>query len=194
MAIEKYTTEGFILRQYEQGENDLVYKIWTEDFGVLFAVAKSIRKINAKLRMQSRKHDFIAFTIVKGKDVWRLVGVEELKETFLYNKKDLSVKKIIAESVDKFLEEKKPYRKLFQRMKSFFDLESDFINLPINKLKILIYYIVLVDTGYADAKIIGASSLEEYKSFSPKDFWTHFILNEEETKKHLLLVLKDSML
>lgn len=90
MSIEKYTTEAFVLREYERDENDMVYKAWTRDFGIIFVLAKSIRKINAKLRMVIKKNDFILITVVKGKDVWRLTGAEEYKE----DKNILRLKKI----------------------------------------------------------------------------------------------------
>lgn len=52
----------------------------------------------------------------------------------------------------------------------------------------------MVDTGYADAKIIGVKDIEEYKIFSMQDFHTHFILNEKEVKNHVLKVLKEIMI
>lgn len=197
MAHEKYTTEAFVLRVYEQGEHDLVLKIWTKDFGIIFAVAKSIRKINAKLRSQIKKHDFFSVTLVRGKDIWRLVGAEE-KPLFsdIYSrsyKSHLIIKKIIAESIDKFVEEKKSYKKLFERLRNA-SIEKEILTLGTEKLKVFIYYIVLVDTGYADARIIGAKDIEEYISFSLEDFHTHFILNEKAVREHVSLVFKNSML
>jgi recombinational DNA repair protein (RecF pathway) len=196
MAIEKYTTEAFILREYEQGEHDLVYKIWTREFGIIFAVAKSIRKINAKLRSLIKKNDFTILTLVKGRDVWRMTGAEELIFDTDFNSKSwsLKAKKVISEIVSKFLEEKKTYKKLFDKIKSIFSFGEDIDILEINNFKILIYYIILVDTGYADAGIIGAKDIEEYKNFSMKDFYTHFVLNEKEVKKHVLHVLRETML
>lgn len=196
MTYEKYTTKAFILREYEQGEYDLNYKVWTRDFGIIYIFARSIRKINAKLRLNIKKNDFTNITLVKGKEIWRLTGAEE--ENNLKIDKDewvMQAKKIMSEIVNKFLEEKKSYKKLFDKLHSIFFTEYEYIkNLDINKFKIFIYYIVLVDTGYADALIIGAKDIEEYKSFSISDLVTHFILNEEYVKRHVLSVLRESML
>lgn len=197
MAIEKYTTEAFVLRSYEQGEHDFVYKLWTRDFGIIFAVAKSIRKINAKLRSLVRKNDFLVVTLVKGRDVWRLVGAEEMKENSdIANSKtwSLEAKKIMGEAIGKFIEEKKTYKKLFEKLKTIFIEKDELGILEINKFKILLYYIVLVDTGYADARVIGVNDLEEYKKFTIKDFYTHFILNESDVKKHVQHVLREIMI
>jgi recombinational DNA repair protein (RecF pathway) len=197
MSHDKYTTEAFILREYEQGEHDIVYKVWTREFGIIFAIAKSIRKINAKLRPIIKKNDFIIITLVKGRDIWRLVGAEELfldLNSNITKSWSLKAKKVISEIISKFIEEKKTYKKLFDKIKSIFSLDQGVDILEINNFKILIYYLVLVDTGYADASIIGAKDIEEYKSFSVKDFYTHFILNEKEVKKHVLHVLRETML
>lgn len=193
MSHEKYTTEAFILKSYEQGESDLVYKIWTREFGIIFVLARSIRKVSAKLRMNAKKNQFLNTTLVKGKDIWRLTGVEESQNISTNDIYFLEIQKIIAEAVDKFIEEKKSYKKLFDKLKSIF-IEEGIEKLEISKLKILIYYLVLVDTGYADARVIGVKDLEEYKDFSIRDFYTHFILNESEIKNHVVFVLKNSML
>lgn len=203
MSIEKYTTEAFILREYEQGENDIVYKIWTRDFGIVFVLGKSIRKINSKLHLVMKKNDFLNVTLVKGKDVWRLTGAEEWKQKAIYKDEDiitdykkniLNTKKIISDVINKYLEEKKTYKKLFDKMKSIFEIEDKSFLSNINNLKILINYLVLVDTGYADAEIIGVKDIEEYKNFSIQDFYTYFILNEKEVKTHLVKVLKETMI
>lgn len=194
MSIEKYTTEAFILKEYERDENDLVYKVWTRDFGIIFVLARSIRKINAKLRMNAKKHDFLNITIVKGKDIYRLTGIEESKENIQNSNYYLEIKSIIAESVNRFLEEKKTYKKLFEKLKFLILKDNNLPIVDINKIKILIYYLVLVDTGYADAKIIGVKDIEEYKSFKIQDLYTYFILNEKEIKEHIIFVLKHSMI
>ncbi len=194
MSIEKYTTEAFILKEYERDENDLIYKVWTRDFGIIFVLARSIRKINAKLRMNTKKHEFLNMTIVKGKDIYRLTGIEESKENIKDSNYCLEIKSIIAESVNRFLEEKKTYKKLFEKLKFLTFADNNLPLINIVKLKILIYYLVLVDTGYADAKVIGVKDIEEYKNFSIADFYTHFLLNEKEIKEHIQFVLKHSMI
>ncbi len=194
MSIEKYTTEAFILREYPQGENDFVYKVWTKDFGIIFVLARSIRKINAKLRMNAKKNEFLNMTLVKGKDIWRLTGVEELKENLESSQYFSETKLLISETINRFLEEKKTYKKLFEKLKFLTISSNDLMFIDPLKLRILIYYLVLVDTGYADAKVIGVKDIEEYKNFEMKDFYIHFFLNEKEIKDHIIFVLKHSML
>ena len=187
MSIEKYITEGLILKKYEQGENDLTFKVFTFEFGVIFVLAKSIRKINAKLRMQMQVYHFVRLTLVKGREAWRLTGANEniTRDNNLIEK---SV--IISECVNRFLPSEKPQKVTFERLKDILSLKK--INL--NDFRTLVYYIVLVDTGYADIKVIGIQNMEEYKSFTASDLQTYFILNEKEVKFHLKKVLSESML
>ncbi len=69
MSIEKYTTEAIILKEYIEGEADLNYKVWTREFGVIFVLARSIRKVSAKLRMNMVKNNYLNLTLVKGKNI-----------------------------------------------------------------------------------------------------------------------------
>ncbi len=194
MAIEKYTTEAFILREYEQGENDFVYKVWTKEFGIIFVLARSIRKVNAKLRPIAKKNNFVLMTLVKGKEVWRLTGIEENKEKLIENQYAKEVKKIISEYINKYIEEKKTYKNLFEKLKYLIIFEKEKEVYEISKLKKLILFIVLVEAGYANIQKIGIRDLEEYRKYHIKDLYTYFILNEKEISEHLLSVLKISML
>ena len=203
MSITKHTTSAFIIKYYESGENDLMYKIWTKDFGIIFALAKSVRKINAKLRMILRKNDFINITLVEGRELWRIVGTaedENLNQNFEKDlnlnqeKKFLEIKKIISDGVDKFLEERKAYIYLFSLFKSIFDKENKNQILEISKMKILIFYIINVFAGYADFKLLNIQKIEELEKMEIKNFYLNFVLNQEEIKNHLIKAIKNSML
>jgi len=208
MSIEKYTTEGLILKSYEQKENDLVFKIWTREFGIIFCLATAIRKIQAKLRMKMQVNRLVIITIVRGKEIWRLTGAEEI---LIFHSESNSNKKIldsenlnyffslenmleknsiISECVNRFLPIEKSHKKLFDKLKNILVLPD----LDLNNFRALIYFIVLVETGYADALMIGAKDLEEYINFSAVDLHINFILHEKVVKDHLRKVLQESML
>ena len=190
MSIEKYVTEGLILKKYEQGENDLTFKVFTFEFGIIFVLAKSIRKINAKLRMQMQVYHFVKLTLVRGREVWRLTGASEI--IFKTNNKIEKIENvvIISECLNRFLPSEKPHQIIFEKLKDILSLEKIYLN----DFRTLVYYVVLVDTGYADCKVIGVQNIEEYKSFKAADLQTYFILNEKEVKFHIKKVLSESML
>ena len=80
MAIEKYVTKCIVIESYDRGEHDRVYKLFTREYGMVLAHAKSIRKLESKLRAHVRPRSVALVTLVQGKEVWRLVGAEEEKD------------------------------------------------------------------------------------------------------------------
>jgi recombinational DNA repair protein (RecF pathway) len=77
MAIEKYVTQCLVIESYDQGEHDRVYKLFTREFGMITAHAKSVRKLESKLRAHVMPRSMSLVTLVQGKEIWRLVGAEE---------------------------------------------------------------------------------------------------------------------
>lgn len=72
----KYTTEGFIVGVDYSRESDGVVQLFTKDFGMISAHAKSVRLEKSKLRPNLLEGNFAFFSLVKGRDVWRLTDIE----------------------------------------------------------------------------------------------------------------------
>ena len=184
MSIEKYTTKGLVITSFDHSENDRVYKIFTREFGLLIAHAKSIRKLESKLRAHILPRTVSLVTLVKGKEVWRLVGAEE--QTVSSN-----IIHEVTELISRFIHGEEPHIILYDRVEEFLK-KSD--NYDKQKARILFYYILLVELGYADAKIIGAKSIKEYRDWNIDDLYTHFLLSENVVKDHIRNVVKDIQL
>ncbi len=180
MAIEKYTTKSIILKAYPQGEHDYVYKLFTRDFGVVMAIAKSVRKLESKLRPHLIPGKSSVVTMVKGRDIWRITGAVE-------DGNPSASMRDITLLVSRFMQGEGAHKKLFDRLVSFADRASSYEE---TKARALLYYILLVDLGYADAKVIGAATLEEYISWSVDDLYTHLLLSYENVRRHVHTVLK----
>lgn len=73
-------TRAVILRSEPRGEYDKTFWLFTEDFGLVRAVATGVRKSSAKLRGQLVDYAFADVDLVKGREVWRLVSA-----TLLFN-------------------------------------------------------------------------------------------------------------
>lgn len=67
-------TKAVILKSQPSREADKLFWLFTEDFGLVRAVATGIRKPAAKLGSQLIDYTFIDADLVRGKDVWRLVS------------------------------------------------------------------------------------------------------------------------
>lgn len=77
MSYAVYTTRGFILGSAPNGEASKIYTLYTEDFGLVRAKAQSVRLLSSKLRYNLEDFSFGTFSLVRGKEIWRLTGVEK---------------------------------------------------------------------------------------------------------------------
>jgi len=74
MSYAVYSTPGFILGSSPSGEASKIYLIYTEDFGLVRAKAQGVRLITSKLRYNLEDFSFSSFSLVRGREVWRLTG------------------------------------------------------------------------------------------------------------------------
>lgn len=69
-----YTTPGFIIDSRPYGEAGKILSLFTLDFGLVSAVAQGIRLEKSKLRYFAQDHSLGEFSLVRGKEFWRLTG------------------------------------------------------------------------------------------------------------------------
>ena len=72
-----YTSEGFIIDSRPYGESGKVLFIFTKDFGLVIATAQGIRLEKSKLRPFIQDYSFGTFSLVRGKEYWRLTSANE---------------------------------------------------------------------------------------------------------------------
>jgi recombinational DNA repair protein (RecF pathway) len=184
MAIEKYVTRGIILEAYDQGEHDKAYKVFTREYGLLVCQAKSVRKLESKLRAHMLPRSISLITLVQGREVWRLVGAEHepITSSYIHD---------VTMLLKRFVRGEGAHVALYDRVISFL---KDSASYDEQSARLLLYYILLVDLGYADAKVIGVQSLKEYISFSIADLHTYLSLNRVAVRAHVQAVLKEMQL
>lgn len=184
MAIEKYTTESIVIEHFDQGEHDRVYKLFTKEFGLVLVHAKSVRKLESKLRAHVMPRSISLVTLVQGRDVWRLVGAQE--ERIAGN----SLIEVAA-LVKRFIRGEGSHKALYNRLLEYVRHEPSF---DPKKARLLLYYFMLVELGYADAKVIGAKDIQEYIAWNMGDLYTHLLLAEAQVRAHVYDVLKEIQL
>jgi DNA repair protein RecO len=59
-----------------------MYRILTKDFGLIGASAQGVRLLKSKLRYALQPYAYCRFAFVRGKDMWRITGVEELDNVY----------------------------------------------------------------------------------------------------------------
>lgn len=82
MSHHLYTTEGFILGSVGTGESHLYITIFTREFGLVRAVARSARVEKSKLRYNLQEFSQSNISLVRGRDVWRITGAQEGINTY----------------------------------------------------------------------------------------------------------------
>lgn len=78
MSYTIYQTEGFVLSYRDAGESDRVYVLLTKERGALVARAGGVRNLASKLRYNLVPGQEGRFSLVRGKEIWRITGAEEV--------------------------------------------------------------------------------------------------------------------
>ena len=76
------TTRAVVLARRTLGEGSVRAALYTEDFGLVYAAARSAREERSKLRPHLLVGSFGTYTIVRGKQEWKLVGAVETKNAY----------------------------------------------------------------------------------------------------------------
>lgn len=78
MSRQFYQLAGFIIARRELGEADWLLLVITADYGLIKIVAKGVRLTKSKLRPSLERFRPVQLTVVKGREIWRLVGAERV--------------------------------------------------------------------------------------------------------------------
>jgi recombinational DNA repair protein (RecF pathway) len=96
MSHVKYTTDSFVIASKEHGEADRIFKLYTKDFGMIFAIAKGVRHLKSKLKPHLGVGERVKISLVKGKEFWRLVEAVKYDEDNIPIQSKKHFAKIIA--------------------------------------------------------------------------------------------------
>jgi len=141
------TTPGLIIDSRAYGEAGKTLSIFTRDFGLVRAVAQGIRLEKSKLRYQTQNYSFGIFSLVKGKEYWRLVGAQEWKvdDDVSPEKKKSSLAIIAPVSLilRRLLQGEQAHSELFQCIESFANFIRSTTGFDDEQLKTLESFMVL---------------------------------------------------
>ena len=84
MSHHIYTTSGFVVESYPHGEAGKFISIFTRDLGMIAGVAQGIRLSASKLRYHTQDFSLATFSLVRGKEVWRIIGAEQEKNAHIH--------------------------------------------------------------------------------------------------------------
>lgn len=78
-----YTTEAFILKSLPTGEANKYYFLYCNDLGFVKATAQGVRLDKSKLKGHLQDFCLVKISLVKGKEVWRIVSVDTIEKVDL---------------------------------------------------------------------------------------------------------------
>lgn len=76
-----HTTPGLVIDSRNYGEGGKILSIFTENHGLVYAIAQGIRLEKSKLRYYAQNYSFAQFSLVRGKEYWRLTSVLPISKT-----------------------------------------------------------------------------------------------------------------
>src|ERR1700733_8051707 len=89
MSHRIYTTSGFVVESRPYGEAGKILSIFTRDLGMVNAAAQGIRLVRSKLRYHAQDFSLAKFSLVRGRDLWRVVGAENVENVVQKNPSDV---------------------------------------------------------------------------------------------------------
>ena len=169
-----YTTRAFVVNSTPYGEAGKFLLLFTRDFGMIGAVAQGIRLAKSKLRYHVQDYSFCSVSIVRGKEVWRLVGAHEIPND---EKKGILHIKILK-LLKRLLQGEERNEKLFSIVNALYEInikKEDY-----EAVECLIILRILNSLGYISSK--------EFNSLFDKD-----IINDEvisHTRENKIRIIK----
>ncbi len=82
MSHHVYTTPGFLISGSNIGEANKLFYIFTKDLGMVVATAQGIRHLKSKLRPFTQDFSYSRYSLVRGKEMWRMTSAGEAPDSF----------------------------------------------------------------------------------------------------------------
>lgn len=190
MSHPIYHTRGIILSSTEAGEANRYYRIFTEDYGLIGALAQSVREEKSKLRYVLQDLSFINVDLVRGKDIWRITGATSLQhfESLKTNYAQLKFFARLAALILRLVQGETPDKKLFHEIFSVADFLDEH-SVPREyefALETLIALRVLTHLGYMDPSVH-----EEF--LLPHEYSTALVESFEKNSKRAVVRVNEAL-
>ncbi|MDD4989155.1 MAG: DNA repair protein RecO [Candidatus Pacebacteria bacterium] len=183
-----YNTEGFVIGGTNVGEANKLLKIFTKDFGMITGSAQGIRHLKSKLRYSLQDFSYSSVSLVKGKDIWRVVNAEKkdnMLTSFRSEKKKFEIFARALSLLKRFLHGEEKNESIFSIFSSgclFLEQIPSHSSEDLRNFEYALVLRILHHLGYL-------KKLEELAPFSETSAWDEKILLG--ISKHKRLVLQE---
>lgn len=125
MSHHIYTTPGFIVHSLPSGEAGKYFLLFTRDLGMIGATASGVRLSKSKLRYYLQDYACSLFSVVKGKEVWRITGAVEAEGSVEVPTKNKKLYVRILSLLKRLLPGEEKHSDLFELIESFYVFLSE---------------------------------------------------------------------
>lgn len=197
MSHHIYNTKAFIIDNLPSGECDSIIIMYTEDFGLVSAIAKGLRDMKSKLRYSLQELSYGTVALVRGREFWRVTNANT--EISLFNKSLASSLRNILASILSFTKRFSPgedknndiYESLKQISSFLFRHQKEItpegasIALAVTKMRIL-YSLGYIKNISMNKNILSESySLENVKNWHKEGDVINKMIDEAVQTSHL---------
>jgi len=191
MSYHIYRTKGFILGSWDSKEANKTFSIFTREFGLIHASAQSVRSISSKLRFHLQDLSLADISLVKGKEIWRIVSASgnELYGSLKGNMEHVRLYVRILGLLKRLLHGEEKNERLFDMVNEAFEfLKSGKIpNEQMDNLECILVLKILHNLGY-----VGEP--DKFKHFIEKTEWNEsFILAMAGVQRDAIRAINQSL-
>jgi len=197
MSHQIYTTDAIVLSQFDKAETASVLMLFTRDFGLIYANAQGIRKIQSKLRNVLHNYAYIEVSLVYGREIWRVVNARE-KKSFSSIKNENPKRVLFAQIISllkRFLGQEEVNAELFNDVVSatlFLDGEALTKN-ELERFELMIILRILSSLGYVKEDLITKKESIPFSEILSFNEWSKEKTSAVEGKeKECILAINES--
>lgn len=158
MAYSIYSSGALVVQSFDTKEADRVYYLITEKFGSVYAKATGVRLQQAKLRNKLDLFSLIEVELVKGREIWRIVGVNMIEERLQLGKIERAILARVGRILRALVPEERDDFMLYELLVGFSKLLHDakvITRKELYKLESVVLACVLEILGYWNRELLG---------------------------------------
>lgn len=155
MPHHVYTTPGFIVKSSSHAEAGKFFNIFTRDLGMIGATAQGVRLNQSKLRYHSQDYVRSFFSLVRGKEVWRLTGASGLDSSLILIEKNRRLYMRVLSLLSRLLPGEDKNENLFETFNYFYEyLCLNDVNEDEDIIECLTVIRILYHLGYVNTDLV----------------------------------------
>jgi DNA repair protein RecO len=139
MSHHIYTTPGYIVHSASHGEAGKFFLVFTRDLGMIGATAQGVRLSQSKLRYYVQDFSYGLFSLVRGKEVWRMTGAKEIEGVGEVHEENKKLYVRVLSLLKRLLPGEEKNERLFEVMNNFYN----YLNKEVREKELVEYTTVL---------------------------------------------------